>query len=499
MTKIKGVMMSSEALEPAGFISEYKVDGMTGSSTLSNNVKVDQSNDDIYMYSSGTATISGTSESGQAFAKIEPDPTDANFGLITNLKMIKMSSGQNSSIQSFAISSNYVHGAQLNYVNTAASTRNYATHFRTDKNFNSPTALNSYNSTQLSTWGAANGSIPSMHHDTSDGAYLAQSVNQGTTSDLRGSGIVKVNSSSSQQWKQFIVGTSDNTYRIGQFQDIHANANGYSALSVQGDGSATGANNVGVVGFFNSSGTQQWIKWFKNNYYWQVRGIHVDSSNNVYICGDNGPNSGYGYNYPVVLKLNSSGTLQWVRKLNLTLPSSTTSAGWVAHVYSKNIVVHGSDVYVAIRFVEADPRNNIFSLDNRCGIMKLDTSGNFGYYREITDASTDTGMVVSSYTWHKQLDIDSQGNLIFTFKNSSAGTDILMKIPQSRAQSGNFTGTYLGAVKINALSASFFTPPLTVSNWPVSATTSPYVLTGSNASLTALSPSTTTNTTSYLY
>lgn len=496
MTKIKGLMMSSEAVEPAGFISEYKIDG---NPYISDNVKVDQSNDNIYMYSGGNVNISGTSHPGQTFAKIEPDPENANFGLITNLKTIKATSGPSSGTMAFAISSNYVHGGQLNYANTAVGTRNYATHFRTDKNLNSPTALNGYHTYQTSTWGASNGSIACMHHDTSDGAYLGMTATQGTTSNTKGAGIVKVNSSSSQQWKRFVIGTSDGNYRTNQIQDIHANANGYSAISIKADGSGTGANEVGLCGFFNSSGSPQWVKYFKNNKYWQSRGVHVDSSNNVYLSGDNGPNSGYGYNRPVVVKLNSSGTVQWVRKLNLTLPSSTTSAGWVAHVYSKNIVVHGSDVYVAIRYAESDPRNNIWSLDQRCGLMKLDTSGNFGWYREFTNASTDTGIVVSSDTRYRQLDIDSQGNLIFSFRNSSAGTNFLMKIPQSRAQSGNFTGTYLGVVAVNHCNASLFTPPLTVTDWPGGSSTSPYVLTGGAASLTALSPTTTTNTTSYLY
>jgi hypothetical protein len=498
MTKIKGLMMSSEAIEPAGFISEYKHDGSSGDFT--DNVRVDN-NDDIYLYQGGYANISGVSSGGQLLAKVEPDPEHVDFGLITNIKLIKMTSASNNSTQTMTVSSNYVHGAQLNFINagSATGTRNYVTHFRTDKNFNSVTPLNSYNFSTLASWGTTNAAISSMQPDTSDGIYAGFSFNQGSTYNLKGCGILKVNSSSSQQWKRFITGSSDNTYRARFLSDMHANANGYSALAVQAEGSATGANDVGVIGLFNSSGTQQWVKMLKNGQYWTIRGVHVDSSQNVYICGDNGPNSGYGYKRPVVVKLNSSGVLQWCKKLSITLPSSTTSAGWAANMYTKNIVVDGDDIYISTRYNESDPRNNVYSLDYRAGIMKLDTSGNFGYYHEITSASTDTGMSTANQSYMKNIGVDSQGNVILGFRGPS-NAKYLMKIPQSKAQSGAFTGTYLGDVEINALSnGSLPTNPVTVTDWVPGSTTSPFVLTGSNASLTNPNVTLTTNNTSYLY
>jgi hypothetical protein len=499
MTKIKGLMMSSEALEPAGFISEYQHNGTSG--IFSDTVQVDN-NDDIYLYSTAMTNISGVNSPGNILAKVEADPEHADFGLVTDFKLVKMTSGGTSATNSFAVTSNYVHSALLNYVNTgsATGTRNYVTHFRTDKNFNSPTPLNSYNFNALASWGATNSSIISMVPDTSDGIYAGFQFNQNSSNhSQRGVGILKLNVNSSQQWKRFITGSSDNTYQAYIFADMHANANGYSALAAEGGGGATGVNDVGVVGLFNSSGGQQWVKMLKNGEYWTVRGVHVDSNQNVYICADNGPNTGYGYKRPVIVKLNSSGVLQWCKKLSITLPSSTTSAGWAANIFSKNIAVHGDDIYISIRYEESDPRNNVYSLDYRCGIMKLDTSGNFGYYHEITSAANDTGISVENKSWHKNIDVDSQGNVIMGFRGPS-NKSYLMKIPQSKAQSGAFTGTYLGDVKISALSnGSLPTNPITITDWVPGSTTSPFVLTSSNASLTNPNATTTTNNTSYLY
>jgi hypothetical protein len=281
-------------------------------------------------------------------------------------------------------------------------------------------------------------------------------------------------------------------------EDIHANANGYSAISIEGSGSGTGANAVGVVGLFNSSGGQQWVKMFRNGDHFVSRGIHIDSNQNVYIAGDTGANTGWGSRRPIIVKLNSSGVLQWCKKLSLTLPSSTTSAGWAANIYSKNIAVHGDDIYVQTRYAESDPRNNVYSLDQRAGIMKLDTSGNFGYYNEITSAANDTGIGISTYTRQKTIAVDSQGNVIMSFRAPSVN-HYLLKIPQSKAQSGAFTGTYLGDLEINALNGSLPTNPVTITDWAPGSTTSPFVLTSSNASLTNYNVSLITNNTSYLY
>lgn len=495
MSKIKGVMMASEAIEPSGFISQYQFDG---NAYLADSLAVD-SNDDIYIHTSGTGTVGGTNESGQLFAKIDGDPTSANLGLVTDYKMIKMTPG-NGSVNDFCISGNYIHAGQLNYVNTAASTRNYVTHFRTDLNFNNLTTYNSYSFRELSTWGTSNSTFAKLKPDYSNGVYLGVMLDQGSTWDVIGSGVIKVNSSGNQQWKKFIVGTSDGQYRARNLSDISTNANGYSAWTISADGNGTGSNDCGIISLFDSSGNQQWVRFLKNGNYFHIRGVHIDNSQNIYIAADNGPNSGYGYQRPVIVKMNSSGTVQWVKKLNLTLPSSTTSAGWVAHVYSKNIAVHGNDIYVSIRYAESDPRNNIWSLDNRCGLMKLDTSGNFGWYREITHASTDTSVVLPNQTYDNSIACDSQGNLLFGFRNQNGGSkNIVMKIPQSKAQSGAFTGTYFGEIQINALTASFVNNPITNDFWPVSSTSSPYVLTGSNASLNTVSPTITTQSTSYLY
>lgn len=482
MTAFKNMMMSSEALEPAGFISEYVVDS---SVYINDHLSLD-SNDNIYVHQSNTVSISGTSYSGQIFAKIEGDETNANFGLITNIKMIKMSSTNNASVQGFCISGSNLHGSQLNYVNTSANTRNYATHFKTDLNFSNISTLNSWNTQQLSSWSPANTSIAHMAPDGSGGVYLGVFFTQGNTWDYRGFGVIKVNSSGTYQWKRFLNGTSSSSLRARTLDAFNANTStGYWAMGGYADGSGQSFNDAGVIGLFNSSGTEQWIKYLSNGNYFRTRGAYVDGSQNVYLCGDNAVQ--YEGRNVVVTKLNSSGTHQWTKRLNLDSN----------HNYAHNITVHGDDIYVAVKWTENNP--NTYYPDYKSGILKLDTSGNFDYYREITNSSSGDNVVFANQSRDKQLQTDSQGNLIVCFRDSTNGAkNYVMKIPQTRAQSGSFTGTFFNSIQINSVSASFTSITPTIANWH-SSTTSPYTLTGSNASLTTVTPNASTNTTSYFY
>jgi hypothetical protein len=502
MTKIKGVMMSSEAIEPAGFVSQFKLDSTQ--SKIVDFIDVD-SNDNIYLGSSMYAYVDGVNTPGQTFAKVDSDPTSENFGLLSNIKMHKVTTWYGSMQQAFCVSGSNIHSAHVNwqYPNGQASAnqRNYSTHFKTDLDFNNLSTLNSWHLNATSAWGPSSQSFSKIVADSSGGAYLGAIVNQGTTWGQRGTGVVKVNSSGSQQWKRFVIGTSDGTYKVRNLQSIDVNSNDYSAWGSWAEGSGTGVNDSSVIGLFNSSGTQQFLKLLTKGNRLQVRGVHVDSSQNVYIAATGSVN--YEYIRPVIIKLNSSGVHQWTRKLSVTLPTSTTSAGWQAHIYAHNIAVHGSDIYCYCTYTESDPRNNIYSLDNRIGILKLDTSGNFGYYREITDNRTDNRdfLAQGNNSTQQQFITDSQGNLILGFNDfrSSAWINYLMKIPQSKAQSGGFTGTYHGYIEVNALSGSLISETTSVSDWPVASTTSLYALNGSAASLSTGSVATTTNNTSYLY
>lgn len=474
--------MATESLGPEGFISQY---ALSNSAPMLDFLDLD-SNDNIYLHATGTPVISGNAENGQVFSKVETDPTNANFGLLKDLKLIKLNvTGGYGSRNGFCVSGSYIHGGQLNYQNNNAYARNYCTNFRTDLNFSNITTLNSWNCNETYQYYASNQSFPFIAGDGSGGAYLVVYYDQGNTYDVIGQGVIKVNSSGTQQWKRFINGLNNGTLRARTILGFHANSSNYWSMCGRADGSAVSGNDGGYVGLFNSSGTQQWLKLITNGNYYIINGTYVDSSQNVYIVAQNIVSSG-GYN-TTVSKFNSSGTHQWSRTLSLDSD----------HQYPYGITVHGSDVWVAIQWTENPSSFPAIVVKDKLGILKLDTSGNYDWYREIKNSVEDYMYYPTPFT--NPIRTDSQGNLLVRFTDtSSARKDYLMKIPNSKAVSGAFTGSYFNsAISISSRSGSFssFTP--SVSNWH-SSTTSPYTLTGSNASLTSLTPTAGTNTTTYL-
>ena len=118
------------------------------------------------------------------------------------------------------------------------------------------------------------------------------------------------------------VDTSGNVYGIG-----YSNPNG-------GDG---------VILKFNSSGTLQWSKYIGNTGERSTYGIACDRDDNVYVVGKDKTNQS-PYRDFLIVKLNSSGTVQWKRSFGAT---GRYSNGYAIAVDSQdNIVVSGSVYFV---------------------------------------------------------------------------------------------------------------------------------------------------------
>lgn len=96
----------------------------------------------------------------------------------------------------------------------------------------------------------------------------------------------------------------------------------------------TNTNNYNVAKY-NSSATLDWQYDF-NSSYENLSKLAVDSSNNVYICGQQGSGDSYSAN---IVKLNSSGTIQWQKNLG---PGGNATAGTgVAVDSSGNVYISG--------------------------------------------------------------------------------------------------------------------------------------------------------------
>ena len=102
--------------------------------------------------------------------------------------------------------------------------------------------------------------------------------------------------SSSQNWRNLAIDSSNNIYLIG----------------------SDGANSKALVAKYNSSGTIQWQKYFGHGGWQGGTGIAIDSSDKIYITGISDNNAGPGSNCVYIAKFDTSGDLEWQRSLGST-------------------------------------------------------------------------------------------------------------------------------------------------------------------------------------
>ena len=141
--------------------------------------------------------------------------------------------------------------------------------------------------------------------DSANNVYIAGL----TTSQGAGSNdvlIAKYNSSGTLQWQRVLGGTG------AEF--------GISiALDSEGNAYILGKSTIGGILYFllakyNSSGTLQWQRTLGGSGADDGEGIAIDSSNNIYLVGAT-TSAGAGSRDFLIAKYNSSGTLQWQRIL----------------------------------------------------------------------------------------------------------------------------------------------------------------------------------------
>lgn len=148
----------------------------------------------------------------------------------------------------------------------------------------------------------------SIAADNTGNVYVAgQSFGSGTSSDYA---TIKYNSSGIQQWVRRYNGPGNDfdesfSLTIDSLSNVYVT--GYST------GSGTGNDYATIK--YNSSGLQQWIARYNGtgNGTDKASAIAVDDSGNVYVTGWSF-GSGTGFDY-VTIKYNSSGTEQWVSRI----------------------------------------------------------------------------------------------------------------------------------------------------------------------------------------
>jgi hypothetical protein len=118
--------------------------------------------------------------------------------------------------------------------------------------------------------------------------------------------IVKYNTSGTLQWQRKLNEVS--AWYGAQVDSTAANV--YVGGYYQ-----TGADDFGLIAKIDNSGTLQWQRSLGTaGRYTSIRGLVLDSSDNVYVVGRSGV--GFGAESIIIAKYNSSGTIQWQRSLN---------------------------------------------------------------------------------------------------------------------------------------------------------------------------------------
>ena len=144
--------------------------------------------------------------------------------------------------------------------------------------------------------------------------------------------LVKHNSSGVIQWQRSLGGTaSDYGYAVAVDSSGGVYIGGITSSAGQG-------SNDMMIAKYNSSGVIQWQRTLGTSGNDQGQYVATDSSDNVYLCGTSAT-SGAGMEELIIAKYNSSGTIQWQRRLG---GSANDVAYGVATDSSNNVYVCGS-------------------------------------------------------------------------------------------------------------------------------------------------------------
>lgn len=240
--------------------------------------------------------------------------------------------------------------------------------------------------------------------DSSGNIYVAgntQSQGAGSSDFL----IAKYNSSGVIQWQRSLGGANSDTAYC-----ITSDSSGNTYVGGQSDSEEF------LLAKYDSTGAIQWQKTITAGTNSQYNGVVVDSSDNIYACGVI-TSSGYGNWF--VAKFNSSGTLQWQSRIN---------GNFYGPANARAITVDsGGNIYVAGSKTETNyaTTSRVIKYDSSGTIQwqrKLETGTLYGIARDSSDnvyvtGTTNTGAIVlikynSSGTlqWQRQLTGASQSS-----------------------------------------------------------------------------------------
>jgi hypothetical protein len=263
---------------------------------------------------------------------------------------------------------------------------------------------------------SSNDTDPSLSVDSSGNIYVAYYTN-GTTSGgtQLGSGdivVFKMNTNGILLWirQQPVMNTSSFDTYPSLSVDIDGNSYiaYYTSLGTVSGGTRNSISADIVVFKLNTSGTLQWIRQERtmNSSSTDIYpSISVDSSANIYVAYQTyGRTSGgtlKGFYDIVVFKMNTSGTLQWIRQQPIMNSSSTSE-------YPSISVDSSGNTYVAYH-ASGRVSGGTSSGSNDIVVFKMDTNGTLLWIKQEPIMNT------SSIDWYPSIAVDSVGNVYVTY------------------------------------------------------------------------------------
>jgi uncharacterized delta-60 repeat protein len=257
------------------------------------------------------------------------------------------------------------------------------------------------------TWaGSANEYFNGITIDSSDNIYVTgwtATTGQTTTGGGEDFLIVKYDTSGNVQW-QNVLGRNgaDKSFSIAASSAGNVYVLGHVSTSTSGYEDM-------LVAKYNSSGTLEWQRRLGGSGQEFGYSIAVDSSENIFVVGSSSTSVPSSNTAGLIAKYNSSGTLQWQRYL------SGTGAAW-AEFYGVTLDSAGN-VYATGFVRNAGVKNAL--------IAKYNTSGTLQWQRTLADSTNATSgfklAVDSSDNIYMIGYFTFGGDIVFMAKYNSSG------------------------------------------------------------------------------
>jgi len=261
--------------------------------------------------------------------------------------------------------------------------------------------------------------------------------------------VAKYDSTGTLQWQRLFGGTVQ-----GNSVAVDASGNVYVA-------GTSSTNSSIIVAKYNTSGTLQWQRSLNSAASDEVNSVAVDTAGNVYITGQSGTYGPGTYNI-ILVKYDTSGTLQWQRSFSSTGTVNDYAKAMVVDSSGNAYIAGNSDSTFGFVIAKYNTSGTLqwqrsFSAGNSCVASSIAIDGSGNIYVAGTTNAVSNGGTIAKYNnsgvlqWQRgingtnllffirSLAIDSSGNLCVCISDYNSGYLFLAKLPSDGSGTGTCT------------------------------------------------------------